>query len=415
MIINFLRYNKTRLFNVSIYLWAAVIPSLINVLLNPFLAKALSAKDFAIIGYYSSFNLIVLPFVSLSFINYYTKIYFNKTSEERILTRDTLLSCSLVFSPLLTMVSLVIFFIFAKATHVNLPIYPYLFLSFFVNIFGYYFTFYQTELKMQGNAKKYFFVTLLNTAIMVLLTVLLVIVFPMGAKGKFLSLLVASILVAIYCVKNMLNQFRIDYNILKDFFRFSWPIFFSSLLFYALSSIDRVFLEKIGNDYEFGLYNIAFQIISYISIISIAILQTFTPDLFKSIVKKDFKKLQKISFIIIFSAIIINLAFVPFAKFFISILTYGKFTEAYHYAQILAVRNVFYIIFFVFSDILIGFGLTKFELFIRILGALFSVIIYYYLIKNYGFLGASWAQSFVLIIPVFIGFIFFKLFRRKLV
>lgn len=414
MIIDYLKYNKTRFFNISVYLWAAIIPSLINILLNPFLAKALSAKDFAIIGYFTSFNLIVLPFVTLSFINYYSKIYFSKTIEERELVKDTLLSTSLIVSPILTIFALLFFYIFAKISAVNLPLFPYVIISFFINIFGYYFTFYQTELKMQGNVKKYFSVTIYNTIILALLTIILVIVFPFGATGRFLSLLIASILVAIFCVRNLLIKFRIDYNILKEFFRFSWPVFFSSLLFYALSSIDRIFLEKIHNDYEFGLYNIAFQIISYLAIISVAILQTFTPDLFESSAKKNYKKLRKIAFTIVLSAVVINLAFIPFAKFFISVLTYDKFTDAYHYAQILAVRNIFYIVFFVFSDILIGLGLTKFELFIRILGAIFSVIIYSFLINHYGFVGASWAQSIVLVIPVILGLIFFKFLRTKL-
>lgn len=412
--IEFLKNNKARFFNVSIFIWAAIIPSLINILLNPFLANALSAKDFAIIGYYTSFNLVVLPFVTFSFINYYSKIYFDRTPAERTLIRDTLLSTSLIVGPVLTVLAILAFMLFANFSAVSLPLFPYLVLSFAVNLFGYYFLFYQTELKMQGDAKKYFSISLVNTLVFAVFTVLLVIIFPFGATGKFASLLIANIFMAIFCVKKMLTRFRINKQVLRDFFQFSWPIFFSSLLFYALSSIDRIFLEKINDDYQFGLYNIAFQIITYISIVNIAVLQTFTPDLFKSTANRDFSKLFKISFAIIISAVVLNLAFIPIAKLVISILTYGKFTDAYIYAQILAVRNICYIIFFVFSDILIGLGLTKFEMVIRIFGAVISVMIYSFLIQKYGFIGASWAQSVVLLIPILLGAVTLKFFKTRI-
>ena len=268
---------------------------------------------------------------------------------------------------------------------------------------------------MEGKVKSYFKITLMNSLVMAFFSLLLVIIIKGEAAGRLGAILMANAIIAIYCLRKMFTRFQINFKQLKKCFAFSWPIILSSILYYFISSLDKVFLEKLNNIHEFGLYNIATQIIGYVGIISIAILQTFTPDIYKLTAQKNYQSLIKIALMIFVPSVIINLAFIPFSKFFISILTYNKFTEAYHYADILVFRNISYIAYFILSDILIGLGHTKFDFIIKFLGTICSIFIYYYGVQYFGFIEAAWSQSITLIIPVVFGLLFISILKKRFV
>ncbi|WP_315814282.1 hypothetical protein [Paraflavitalea speifideaquila] len=68
--------HKHSIRNLSLYFTANIIQVVIGLLLNPVLASHLSSHDFAVIGYYDSFSLFILPFISFSLSSYYAKSFF---------------------------------------------------------------------------------------------------------------------------------------------------------------------------------------------------------------------------------------------------------------------------------------------------------------------------------------------------
>lgn len=407
-------FSKKQIFlSISTYVWAAVIPAFITILINPLIAKNLSATDFAILGYYSSFNFIILPFVSFSFISYYSRNYFLKSEEERQKLKDTLITSSLIFGIFLTVVCLLFYWIYYLYFAVKIPLFPYVVLSFFANIFGYYLSFYQTEKKLKGEVKKFFWVSFFNILVFAVLSILFVVVIKGEAYGRLFAVLLANIFISIYCISKLIKRFEINWTIVKDCLSFTWPIVLSSMLFYGMSGVDKVMLEKLNNDYEFGLYNIATQIVNYFGIVGIAVLQTFSPDIFRLTAQKNYQKLAKISIFIFLIAFSFNLLFIPFSKIIISLLTAGKFTQAYHYADIIIYRNISYVAFFLYSDILIGLGLTKFDFKLKLFFTIIAIFVYYLSIKYYSFVGAAWAQSFVLLLPALFGFSILYLKKQR--
>lgn len=404
---------KSVFFSVSTYVWAAIIPALITVLINPILALNLSVKDYAIIGYYTSFNLVVLPIVSFCFINYYSKIFFLKSDNERQQIKDTLVTSSLLFGGLLTLLCIGFYTIYHQFSKINLALFPYVFFSFFANLFGCYLVLYQTEKKMKGDVKGYFWVTLASAFLFALLSLLFVVVLKGEAEGRLFSILLANIIVAVYCIKKLYIRFVIHWRILRDCVSFSWPVILSSILFYALSSIDKIFLGQLNQSEEFGLYNIATQIVGYFSIVGIAVLQTFSPDIYRLTAQKNYKKLLKITLFIVVITCVLNALFLPVSELIVSLLTAGKFTTAYTYANILIFKNMAYILFFLYSDILIGLGHTKFDFLIKFVCTIIAIILYDYIITRYQFTGAAWTQSIALLLPVFLGSVLLFLLKMK--
>ena len=65
--------------------------------------------------------------------------------------------------------------------------------------------------------------------------------------------------------------------------------------------------------------------------------------------------------------------------------------------------------------LLIGYGYTKQELFVRVLGALLSIVMFYYVISNWGFIGAAWGQSLSFLILSFIGVIVLFMYKKEII
>ena len=63
--------------------------------------------------------------------------------------------------------------------------------------------------------------------------------------------------------------------------------------------------------------------------------------------------------------------------------------------------------------LLIGYGYVKTELLVRIVGAGLSVLMFYVLIRYYGFMGAAWGQVLSFALLAVIGLVAFFLGKKK--
>ena len=66
--------------NLSIYLSASLIPMVLSLITNPWIAKNLPPVDYAIIGYYLGFNTLLTPFINFYLLHYYTKRFFETSA-----------------------------------------------------------------------------------------------------------------------------------------------------------------------------------------------------------------------------------------------------------------------------------------------------------------------------------------------
>ena len=96
--------------NAGLYFASSMIVAIIGLLLNPTMAKNLSPEDYAILGYYGSFNLLLMPLLHGCILTYYTRQYYFTEESKRDALGDTILlsmnilgavSC-LVFTGLIT-------------------------------------------------------------------------------------------------------------------------------------------------------------------------------------------------------------------------------------------------------------------------------------------------------------------------
>lgn len=386
-------FNLLKLKSLSLYFVSSIITAGVGIFINPFLSIGLSHKDFAIIGYYAAFSSLFVPFLSLALSNYYARKYYQIEKEKREKVYQTILSIYLILGAFTLVILIGAYFFYHKNYVKSIEFFPYAILSFLPLYFTNFYNLYLLDLRMKNKAKQYSIISIANAVLGAALSLLMVYFFHYGAIGRLLALLITSVLFSVFAFNIKKFKFLIDKDIAKEAFLFSWPLIISAVLSFFFMGIDRTFLEKINDNYNLGLYNVGLQISGYLSIFGTVLFQTFQPDIYKYTSKNEHKKLLKLALFVLVLNIVPIVLFIMLSEPLISVLTYGKYIESVDFAKILSVKLVATTFAFLMSEILVGYGFSKIELLNRILGAIFSVIIYLFFIKYWGFYGAAWGQS----------------------
>lgn len=400
MNLKFLRYK-----NLSLYLISSVITTIIGLVINPFLSLGLSVDDFAIIGYYSAFATLFLPLISFNLNNYYSRKYYIVDEIKRKEIYQTLLSIFLILGCISFLILFFLYFIYHQYFVKSIQFSPFALLSFLPLYFSSFYNLYLLDLRFNNQVKKYCLLTIANSVVAALISLLLVYLLNYGAIGRLSSILIVGILFAVISLKFSRFKFKINTDITKDAFIFCWPLAFSSILTFFFMGIDRPLLEDINDNYNLGLYNIGIQISGYITIFSTIVFQTFNPHIYMYSSKGQHKKLFTTFFYVMMLTIVPVVLFILFSEQVIAILTYGKYVEAKDFANILCLKSISYTFAFLISDSMIGYGLTKNELINKLLSSIIVFCLYIYLINNWGFYGAAWGQFFSWLVLGVVNFI----------
>lgn len=399
--------------NFGIYFISSLFVALVGVLLNPIYAINLSHEDYAILGYYTSFNLLLIPLLHFSLFSFYSRYYYFTPNNEREELGNTVLLSAMIIG----FFSLIIFtggFYLLYGHHDSgFPFFPYAILTFLQLYIGNITSFYLVKLRVNRKAGLFAKVSIFQFALMTILTLLLVVYYKFGAEGKLYGTLIATCLMALYSFKHSLTKIKINKDVLKRGLKFSYPLTISSLFWYFLTGVDRLFLERLNDNYNLGLYSVGLQMASYLTIFYTTIANTFEPDIYQSIAQGNKKKMLGIMAAILGTVSFFNGLFIILAPSVIGVLTSNRYVESTPFAQILALHNISMACYYMVVKLLIGYGFVKVELFVRVIGALLSVVIFYYLIKHYGFFGAAWGQVLSFILLSFIGLVAFCVRKRK--
>ncbi len=394
----------------GLYFASSMIVAIIGLLLNPILAKNLSPEDYAVLGYYASFNLLLMPLLHGCVLTYYTRQYYFTEESKRDVLGDTILLSMNVIGAVSCLLFTGIFYIFHRTSGNSFPFFPYAVLTFVQLYVSNNVNFYLAKLRITRKAKTYAWFSILQCVVTNALVLLLVVYYKTGAQGKLYAALVATLIFAAFAVKQSLVKWRVDKKILVEALKFGFPLTVSALFWYCLTGVDRLFLEKLGDTETLGIYNVGFAIAAYMQIFHTTISNTFEPDIYQSISENNKKKLYLIIGSTTAIIVVANMVFAILAPFLIDILTAGRYVDSTPYARIFALHNIAMALYYTVVRLIVGYGYVKGELLVRVVGAVCSVGCFYLLIKSYGFYGAAWGQvlSFTMLTVLGIVYLVFK-------
>lgn len=414
--IKFFRSVKNLSLHFWLYLLASIIPVGINIAINPLIALNMSPIDFAITGFYGSFNALFSPLISFYAFGYYTKAYFEFNEVERNILKSTILQSLIYFSFLVTVFCFLGLFIYMNYfnKYSSIKFLPYAFLSVFALPLTGIITFKLVDYKMERKSKAFFKLSVNRGIVTAGLALILVVLLKLGAFGRMSANFLAALFFFIYGVYSERELFRqrFDWTIFKKMLVFVWPLIIEAMLHFFTNGYDRVYLERLGNEKELGFYVVAVQLVAMIGFFQTAISNTFQPDVYKAIVNKNWRTTAKYIAFQLLSTLIIVLVFVLIAPIVIDILTAGKYVYSTKYAIVLAFSQITMSMYFIISEITIVLGYTNLVLFNKILGVIITIILYSFLISNWNFMGAAYGNVISYFIMMVTNIIFLMLWNK---
>lgn len=417
IILNKLYSYKKQIQSIGIYVFASLIPMLLSIISNPFFAKNLSPKDYAIMGYFQALNPILLPFISFYLIHYFQKRYFEVSKEERILLKrfifNVLVKISFIFFVISFIILFIYFYFFMKKSSISF--FPYAILC----LFPIYLTgIYNLELvdcKMKNDSKRFFRISVFTSVFTLIISFILVVFFKYGASGRLIGTISGPFLLYIILLRKYREylSFKLDKKELKIVFIFCLPLVLSAMLEFFSKGFDRFFLEKYVNINELGYYSVGLSMAAYISVFTASLDNTFSPEIYKSIASKNIKRYLSYIFVELFLISIIVAVFIVLCPYIIDILTAGRYVASAKYARIIALSSLTSTACYMLNRTTIALGYTKLVLYNKIIGSGFCVFMFYIFINKWGSIGASWGVVLSFLIFLFGNIIFLFFYKRN--
>ena len=373
---------------------ASFIPMILSLSVNPLIAKNMAPEDYAIVGYYNSFNTLIAPLITFYLLHYYSKSYFELDEKSRNHLKAMIMQSLVYFSLLLSLLALFSIFIYMYFfnSDSSIPFLPYAILSVFtIPLTGIY-SLILVDYKMQKDSKNYFYLSVSNGLISVFLSILFIVILKYGAFGRLTAAFLANLFFFLWGLYHNLDVFRekFDFSLFKKILQFTWPLTIAAMLGFFSSGYERVFLERLDHSNELGFYIVAVQMVAYITVFRTAISSTFDPDIYEAVVNRNWLKLSKIILIVITLISVVVVGFIIAAPFIVNLLTAGRYTYSAKYARIIALSQITTSIYYSVSQITIALGLTKITMVNKISCSILNVLMFSFFISKWQFMGAAW-------------------------
>lgn len=399
------------------YFGSTLVVAIIQVCINPMMAKNLSPEDYATIGYFSSFNLLLTPLITFFLTNFYTQRYFRVREEDRENIKATVMKLAIYLSFIMATVSIIGLYVYHVLINKSsdIPFSPYAFLTIFAIPFTGLYSLKLTEYRLKREAKKFAFVTIINGVLAATLAITFVAIVKWGAFGRLFATILGNGIVfgtMIFLEKKYFVG-KIDKKIVKEVFHFCWPLAIAGMLSFFNAGFDKVLLERLGDLSELGYYSVGVQIAGYLTIFSNAVNSTFQPDIYECYSKRNFKKLTLYIGIIIGSIAVCASIYIALAPYIIGLLTAGRYVYSAHYSQIIALSTITAAIYYSSSQISIAMGYTKLLMWVKILGGALSAVSFILLIRYFQFEGAAIGNVVSYLLYFLINILALWIFKRK--
>ena len=387
----------------SAYFGASLIPMLLMLAVNPLIALNMSPEDYAIAGYYTSFNNLISPVIIFYMIHYYNKRYFELDESGRLKLKALLFKAVTFFSFGVSVVCFLGLLGYIKIFNpeIQFPLMPYLAFTVFALPLTGLFNLELADFRMGRRSGAFFRLSVANGVLLVSLNLLFVVLMKRGASGKLLAPLVSNFAVFVYLfVRNRaLLKEKSSWKDFGEVLKFCYPLTIGAMLGYFSSGFDKTYLETLGNVTEYGFYIVGSSIAAYLYTFSTSISSTFQPDIYEAIAKNDNRLLARTAALQIGLIALTVMMFILLCPLVIRVLTAGRYMDSTIYARIISVSTVTSAIYYIINNYTIAKGYPRLYLYTTVIASALIVAIMPQVVKHFEYIGGAWmvSGSFVLL------------------
>jgi O-antigen/teichoic acid export membrane protein len=395
----------TNIKNAGLYFLGSIVQSILALIASPIYAYHLSADEFGILGYFGAISNFLAPLFILGMTSVYMMQYFRQSEADnkKLLFNITFFLCC--FNTIIMFISYIAIYLYFQYLQVNIPLNPFAWFVLIALILENIKHFVLINLRIRKEAFDFFIFSSINALLSFALGLLFVAYFKWGAEGRMFAPIVSTLILLPYCIYILRKYTTINFNI-NIFFKAAKaaiPLVLAAYAYVPIENIDRFYLERINNLSELGLYNIGVTIAGYVLLAYVALGSAVEPDIFKAVAEKDNKRLINSAIMIFVPYSLLVVIFMLFSRIIIWLLTAGRYVAAQEYTNITLIAVFLMSIYWFLDKIFIALGKTKLNLLINVSGGVSSIIIMYFAVDNYQFIGAAYGKVLVAIIIVVVA------------
>jgi len=377
------------------YMVATMYQAGLSFLIFPYLTHYLSTGDFGIIALVNTYVTLIGAVAGMGCEGYFYINFFKAKPEEK---SDYFLSS--YYIPLISFLSIAIILVIfsvplakiVELTPLAIVLIALLSLANFL---------YEQTLGLLIYNKKsliYSIVIITKTSLEVLLTAFAVIYFKEHWQGRIFAWLISIAIFGFWGLSyiyrsGMLNG-KLNKQITKESFRYGFPFVFHQLSKFSMNQSDRIFLSKLTTITQTGIYNVAYQIGSVVNMVNLPFNNFFAPHMMEGLANptpEKKKQIVKIAYsYILFLIVIVGLTCV-LAEIMYAFFINPNFIEGKKIVPLVGLAYFFWGIYLIFSGILQFEKKSKLISTISIVAFAINLILNYFMIKEYGYMGAAWA------------------------
>lgn len=379
--------------NTLIYLGASIFSAFAGFIMLRYFTKYLGPEDIGIFGYVTAVNAFVLPFFTLNLETFYIKeVYKDPEAKVREKLLGSIVSFSILWSVILTAILTLIGNIVFRMLDIKFPFFPYMFLTLLSNLGLATFTYLLFQYRILGKAWSYFFISGLQTVLLISFGYFFVGFIHWQIYGRILGVFVGSIILGVICffVIQKYLVWSIDQEILKRGIKFSLPLIPYSMATLLYDLLDRFFLERYSIDMaSTGIYNMGAQYALILSMLSIAFYRAYEPVIFRLASEKNEKAINKNVIMLNNVMLLVAVPLALVSGWLIRYLTHGKFNGSMQIANLLLVAFYFRSAYIMLNTILTANNKTKEIMWFSLAGVVLIIIASVFLVPLYSNIGTA--------------------------
>lgn len=284
--------SKMRLLKTSgIYSLVQILQKCIGLILIPVYTGLLSPDEKGIVDVIVPIVAFLSIFYSLALNSAVIRFYVDYKDDSKKLKEfwGTCISFVIINSFVLTSVIIIFkkFFIMPMAN--GIEFYPYIFLGMISITLNPIYTIFQSTLQAKEESRRYASNNLSYFIVNLALNLILIVGLRLGALGSLLALAITDVIFFIYTLIVFLPTVTLKINkvYLGQGLKYSLPLLPHSLSGWAVSMLDRLFLNGILNRAATSIYSTAAQFGNLINVLTSAINQAYVPWFFERMKEKE--------------------------------------------------------------------------------------------------------------------------------
>lgn len=343
--------------NSAIYTILMIFQKGIGFVLLPLYTSYLSPTDYgiqAVVVSISSFLSMLLAFDIDSAARRYYYIY-NEDKNKAKTMYGTAAIVILLNSFLLGGITILLHNVIITPFLGEVDFYPYVFLGLLFVLVNPLYLLYQSYLQTIQDGVTYGINSFIYTALYICINILLLVYFKLGVLSILYSQLIVAVVFFIYVSIRFLPTLKlgIDKPFLKEALKYSLPLIPHTLANWSNDTLDKLIVNKIRNAADTGIFGLAQQYSSVVSIASNAVNQAYLPWFMKQADKNEYQLIKDVAWVSFTIICLFATFFSLYAKEILGLMISNpQYDDVYILVPYLVFAYVFKTIYFYFVDVL---------------------------------------------------------------